>query len=124
MNHKKAGLEILNAPMKQVCVPVDKHAASRLKIGEEQGGDLTELNLSKRDFNLLFSSGWVSVVNGRLSVLIDDYEDEHIEDQEKLLDLVTISEIFSENTGETVFRKLAELAAQAVKRKTSFHLYF
>lgn len=124
MNHKNAHDGIPNTPMKQACVPVDKQAASRLNIGEEQDGDLIELSLNARDFNLLFSSGWVRAVNDQLGVLIDDFEDEHIEGQEKLLDLVTISEIFSENTGETVFRKLAELAVQAVNRKTSFHLYF
>lgn len=124
MKHKKTDHGILFAPMKNICVPVDAPAASRLNSGEERDGDLTELNLNTRDFGLLFSSGWARAVNDRLGILIDDYEDERIEDREKLLDLITLSEVFAENTGEKIFRKLAELAGVAVSRKTSIHFYF
>ena len=58
MNHKKNERGILFAPMKNVCIPVDEPAASRLNSDEERDGDLTEWNLNTRDFSLLFSSAW------------------------------------------------------------------
>lgn len=110
--------------MKTICVPISAEAESRLDIGEERFDDLAEITLSKADFDLLFSSGWVSAVNTSLHVNIDDFEDEHILDPSSIQKLTAISEQFATKLNKKIFRKISNLAHEALGYGTGIHFYF
>src|SRR6056297_624417 len=103
--------------MKSIVVPVNLEAAKRLDLGKELKDDLIEVVLEEHTFDLLFSIGWVLQVNNAAACNIDEYEDEHIEDQVALEKVIEVSELFSDQP-QDIFAKISSLAKQAKERGT------
>ena len=110
--------------MKTVSVPMSEDALRRLDMGEDKPGDLIEEEIEKEDFDNLFSSGWVRDVNNILGVNIDDFEDEHIMEADKIAKLVDISRRYYNTQGGEVFLKIESLAKTAEEKKTGVHFFF
>lgn len=109
--------------MKVISVPNSKDALDRLDLGVEREGDLTEVILSDADFDAIFRSGWVERVNREISCNIDDYEDEHLLDEEGLEKLASITEKYVRNNHD-VFSRILNLVGEARQKKTGLHFYF
>lgn len=109
--------------MKMISVPVSKDALDRLDRGVEQQGDLVEISLSDADFDQIFRSGWVERVNREVRCNIDDYEDEHLLDDEQLQRLASVTEEYVRD-GADVFSAILRLVGEARMNKTGLHFYF
>lgn len=110
--------------MKTISVPTSLLAAQRLDLGQEQEADTLDVVLSKQEFDVLFSSGFIEQVNELANVNIDDYEDELISDPLGLKACEELSVEFFERSRLEVFSKIAAQVKFALKTGTSLHFFF
>ncbi len=109
--------------MKSTLGPVDLAATARLDLGLEVGGDVFELLLDEADFDKLFSSGWVRVINDALGCNIDDFEDAHISEPAALQRLILETRYFFSQQ-EDIFTRIVDLAKRADQCGTGLYFYF
>ena len=109
---------------KTISVPINSDAKYRLDMGQERDGDLVEKDLTLDDFDILFTSGWVKEINDTLGVNIDDYEDEHISDEHKIIKFIDISNNYFKRFNIYLFKSIAELAGIGLEKKTGISFYF
>lgn len=106
--------------MKTISIPTSKGAERRLDVGEESRNDLFELHLSKDDFNLLFSSGWVKEINAVTGSNIDEHEDDRITGPYDLTKVRDISQSYSSSHQNKVFSDIATLSQKALEGTREF----
>lgn len=113
--------------MKIICVPKDLPALHRLDYDLSETGDLIEVHLDDRIVAKLFEVNFFQQVNTIANSNIDDFEDEKIVGEEKLMEILN-SNVF-EYTGfdddlREVVHKIKGLFHQALSRKTGVFFYF
>lgn len=107
---------------KKIVVPKDKDAKSSLDYDEATSEQLIEVVLDEIEFKKLWETGFFELINNIADVNIDDYEDESIEENEKLKKVLA-SDIFTANVIDKV-RQIKSLFEEAVKRETGIYFYF
>ncbi|PUZ25399.1 hypothetical protein DCC81_13975 [Chitinophaga parva] len=107
---------------KIILVPKDKAAQIALDHDTATPSQLMELSLSQTEFKELIRTGFFDLINHIAGVNIDDYEDECIEEKEKL-EKVLQSALFATNvTGKVA--QIKSLFEAAISRGTGVYFYF
>ncbi|MGF6929469.1 soluble cytochrome b562 [Chitinophaga sp. W2I13] len=107
---------------KTIVVPIDDKAKIALDYDNATPEQLMEVVLSDAEFKVLWDTGFFELINKIADVNIDDYEDEGIEDKEKL-GKVLASDIFTASAIDSV-NHIKSLFEEALKRETGIYFYF
>jgi len=111
--------------MKTIVVPTTIEAMEKLDFDACTPDDLVELRLSENEYNELWQSGVLDTLNQQLGLLIDDYEDESIIEEDKLLEaknIVKNSVLKTKNV--QVISKLLNQIELALRNNTGVFFYF
>lgn len=107
---------------KTIAVPKNQDAEIALNYDRATPEQLIEMTLDETMFKELWESGFFERINNIAGVNIDNYEDEHITELEKL-GKVLASDIFTANVIDSI-RQIRSLFEEAVTRKTGIYFYF
>lgn len=111
--------------MKCIAVPVNPEAMNRLDYDQCQEGDLVEVIFEEHDYNELWDSGIIEILNNQLGKNIDDYEDENITDLDELRQCkVIIGERINIVPSSIILEKLNSQVNLAIDYKTGVFFYF
>lgn len=107
---------------KIIIVPKNNEARILLNYDRTTPEQLIEVVLNEAEFKKLWDTGFFGSINSIADVNIDDYEDESIEEKEKL-EKVLASNIFSSNVSNKI-NQIKSLFEEALKRGTGIYFYF
>lgn len=107
---------------KTIVVPKDREAQIALNYDTATPVQLMELSLSQTEFKDLLKTGFFDLINKIAGVNIDDYEDERIEDKEKLEKVLESGIFMTNSTGKVA--QIRALFEEAVSRGTGIYFYF
>ncbi|MBS0032458.1 hypothetical protein ACTJJ0_34635 [Chitinophaga sp. 22321] len=107
---------------KTIVVPKDQEAKRALDYDKATSEQLIELVLDETEFKKLWGTGFFELINNIAEVNIDNYEDEAVEEKEKL-EKVLASEIFTITIIDKV-KQIKSLFEEALKRKTGVYFFF
>lgn len=111
--------------MKCITVPVTPEAMNRLNYDQCQKGDLIEVIFDEHDYNELWGSGIIEILNNQLGKNIDDYEDENITGSDELLQCrIIISERINVVPSSVILEKLYSQVNLAIDCKTGVFFFF
>lgn len=111
--------------MKTITIPINTDAMARLDYGQSIEGDLKELELTHSAFYAIWQSGFFMEINIALDVMIDDYEDEEIIGEKKLLKLREVIIKFIDLHQEIKeFREILSKTDEAITYKTGVFFFF
>lgn len=110
--------------MKCISVPTSKEAMKRLDYDSCVAGDLIEMEIKEKEFNELWETGLFSNLNLELSILIDEYEDEIIENSDLKLAKIVLFEFIEKYPDLLVLLNILGLIEFAEFKKTSVFMYF
>ncbi|AWH88641.1 hypothetical protein [Limnobaculum parvum] len=110
--------------MKHISVPTSKAAMSRLNLDTYITGDLIELYLNKEQYQALWKTGVIEQMNKALNIMIDDFEDEKLSGNDRLLHAQQIIESKLISTHCEILQKLLTLVNSAIKHNTGLFFYF
>lgn len=108
--------------MKNITVPVNEDAMSRLDYDNCEPGDLIELFINDDEFNSLWKSGVFEKFNDKFSMHIDDYEDESLMGLDNLLAAKEMLE--SIKSEDKTFLDLKAMFDKAVECNTGVFFFF
>ncbi|UXY10993.1 hypothetical protein N7922_00220 [Kosakonia sp. ML.JS2a] len=111
--------------MKCIAVPVNLEAMNRLDYDQCQEEDLVEVIFEEHDYNELWDSGIIEILNNQLGKNIDDYEDENITDLDELRQCrVIIGERINIVPSSIILEKLYSQVNLAIDYKIGVFFYF
>ncbi|QBH98318.1 hypothetical protein EKN56_19130 [Limnobaculum zhutongyuii] len=110
--------------MKHISVPISKAAMARLDLDACIAGDLIEFYLSEEAYKVLWKTGVIEQINKALNIMIDDFEDEKLLSNERLLHAQQIIESKLVSTNCEILQKLLTLVNSALKHNTGIFFYF
>ncbi|AJA50068.1 hypothetical protein CPAST_c40390 [Clostridium pasteurianum DSM 525 = ATCC 6013] len=64
--------------IRYISVPLNSLGAEEYNYGEEDSKNITVFELTKEEFDKIYSSGVFEEINDKCNLLIDDYESEEI----------------------------------------------
>lgn len=108
---------------RQISVPKAKEGLIKLEYDTATDDELLTWHVNDEEFDSLYPV--LININKQLNTLIDDYEDESITEQNKLLRLKSyLEELISNNqANEVIIQKLIALVKEAEERQTGVFFY-
>ena len=106
-----------------IVVPIDGEAQYELNYDRAKPDQLIEILIDETEFNELDAVGVFDSINEIAEAMIDDFEDEGIEDKEKL-ERVLNSDVFDKQVSTDKLQQLKTLFQEALERGTGVYFYF
>ncbi|PUZ22958.1 hypothetical protein DCC81_21320 [Chitinophaga parva] len=106
---------------KTIVVPKDKKAQIALDHDTATPEQLIEMTLNETELRELLDGGFFDLINNVAGVNIDDYEDESIEEREKLEKVLATDVFQAEVTGKLA--QIKSLFEEAVTRSKHWDLF-
>lgn len=110
--------------MKIISVPVNLEAMNRLDYDICEESDLIEINLDNEDFRVLWETGVLDVLNKKLGIMIDDFEDESIGTEQIPLAKAIVAKFAELIPNVKVLKDLKYLVDVAEEKKTGVFFFF
>lgn len=110
--------------MKLICAPLTGEAMSLLDLNACPDDQMVRLPLTPIEHQQLLKSGIFDAINDSLRKIIDDYEDEHVDKTEELIETLRILENNSPPENLELLEKPIHLTKLAIDRKTGVFFYF
>ena len=110
--------------MKIISVPINKQAMQRLDTDTCFDGDLIEIKLNDHEFKELWNTGVFELLNQKLGVLIDDFEDEVIYLEQLSLAKEVLNQCLVVQPNSKLLADLKNLVEIAEKKSTGIFFFF
>ncbi len=110
--------------MKLICAPLTGEAMSLLDLNACPDDQMVRLPLTPIEHQQLLKSGIFDAINDSLRKIIDDYEDEHVDKTEELIEMLRILENNSPLENPELLEKPIHLTKLAIDRKTGVFSIF
>lgn len=107
---------------KYITVPIDKTVEMALDYDEASSSQLIEITLNAQQFEALERKHFFTQINYLVGSLIDNFEDESIQDIEKLK--ILIDQLDYHGIDEDFAEAFRELLKQALLREVGIYFYF
>lgn len=109
--------------MKVISVPLTKKAMERLDTDNNIEGDLIDIEISQKEFDILYKSGVIFEFNSCLNINIDDFEDESIPYKDIDQALSIIKKYKNSSCNSSIFQTLIIQLLAAKEAKTGVFLF-
>ena len=110
-----------------IIVPKDKNAENLLDFDNAKLEQLLELQLDESNFEKLHKEGIFDLINKISKTNIDDYENESIQDKDKIkkvIDELTVKENFVSTELKENVIEIRKLFQEALERGVGVYFYF